>query len=91
MGRKIGLVIAYNGELFQGFQRQPHGNTIENSIEEVLLKHKVINQRFSPEIQYSAASRTDKGVHAIHQVISFNTDYNPDKVADIINNDLFPE
>lgn len=90
--KKIALIIAYNGSLYKGFQRQPHGGAVENHVEEVLLKNNVITGGFSSQqVDYSSSSRTDKGVHAIHQVIAFNTTKEPDEVINIINKELSPE
>ncbi len=89
---KIALIIAYNGKYFQGFQRQPHGKAIENFIENILLKNNVIEDRFSdPKVDYSSSGRTDKGVHAIYQVISFNSRKSSDEVIHIINKYLGPK
>jgi len=59
-------VIEYDGTSFHGFQFQPEGlRTIQGE----LLK--VLNQIFHKEIVISCAGRTDTGVHALNQVISF--------------------
>ncbi len=66
---KYAAVIEYDGTGFKGFQAQP-GNvrTIQGEVTsalEVLLKD---------YNQFSYAGRTDAGVHARHQVISFSTE-----------------
>ncbi|WFO76084.1 hypothetical protein J4526_04405 [Desulfurococcaceae archaeon MEX13E-LK6-19] len=89
--KKIALIIAYNGSLYKGFQRQPHGETVENSIEQVLVENNVIPSGFSDEeVDYSSSGRTDRGVHAVYQVISFNSFKEPSKVIEIINRMLSP-
>ncbi len=57
----FGFRLAYDGENFQGFQRQPSGSSVQASVERalsILLRHKI-------KIEFS--SRTDAGVHAYDQ------------------------
>lgn len=65
--RTIKLTVAYDGSAYQGFQKQPHGNTIQNIIEEFLAK--VCGE---PVVTFGSG-RTDAGVHAYGQIISFIT------------------
>lgn len=66
--RNIKVIITYDGTNYHGFQRQAgHLPTIQQSLEETLsslLKHPV---------SVNGAGRTDAGVHAMGQVISFQT------------------
>lgn len=62
------LVVAYDGARFHGFARQPDLETVQGSLETALSK------LFGDEIRTSAAGRTDAGVHALGQVISFVSD-----------------
>lgn len=90
--KKIALIIAYNGEYFRGFQRQPGQYAVENVLEETLFRENVVPGVFSDKkVEYSSAGRTDKGVHAIYQVIAFNSSYDEEEVVDIINKELFPK
>lgn len=59
------LLIAYDGEPFHGFARQPDLVTVQGSIEDALSK------LFGEDIRTSVAGRTDAGVHALGQVMSF--------------------
>lgn len=59
------LDISYFGEPFSGFARQPGQLTVQGSIEDAL---KTI---FSAEVETTCAGRTDAGVHALHQFVSF--------------------
>lgn len=59
--------MAYAGDLFQGFQHQANGRGVQNAIEKALL---AID---AAPIHLTAAGRTDSGVHATAQVISFET------------------
>lgn len=65
--RRIALTVRYDGTAFHGFQRQINGNTVQAELEKalsVLLREK---------ITVFAAGRTDSGVHALGQVIHFDT------------------
>ena len=61
------LDIAYFGEPFSGFARQPGQLTVQGSIEDAL---KTI---FRTEVDTTCAGRTDAGVHALHQFVSFES------------------
>jgi len=56
--------IWYRGECFRGFQSQPEGGTVQQRVEEVLAALQIPGRP-------TAASRTDKGVHARMQVLRF--------------------
>lgn len=62
------LDIAYFGKPFCGFARQVEELTVQGNIEEVLSKI------FCKNIETTCAGRTDSGVHAKHQFVSFNLD-----------------
>lgn len=64
---KIILIMEYDGTNYHGFQFQAHLPTIQGEIEKALRK--LIMER----IRVKAASRTDAGVHARGQVVSFRT------------------
>lgn len=60
--------LAYLGTSYFGWQSQTHRRTLQDHLEKALstlLRHSV---------QTIAASRTDSGVHAEHQVVLFRTD-----------------
>ncbi|MEO7804570.1 MAG: tRNA pseudouridine(38-40) synthase TruA [Actinomycetota bacterium] len=59
------LLVAYDGAPYHGFARQPDLATVQGVIEESLGK------LFGDEIKTSGAGRTDAGVHALGQVMSF--------------------
>jgi tRNA pseudouridine38-40 synthase len=66
-GRRIALLLQYDGTPFCGFQLQDEGDTIQGAIEgalKILLKH---------DCRITVAGRTDAGVHALGQVAHFNT------------------
>lgn len=64
---KVAALVAYDGTRFAGFQRQSadKGPTVQGEIEAVIL-------RIAGEpVPVEAAGRTDSGVHATGQVITF--------------------
>jgi len=67
--RNIRLTVAYDGTNYHGFQRQAesHGPTIQGTLEKVWTK------LVEEEITLAMAGRTDTGVHASGQVVSFRT------------------
>jgi len=70
---RFAVKVAYVGFNYNGYQRQKHTqNTIESKIIDALKRSNYISSL--PESKLQAASRTDKGVSAIGQVIAFSTD-----------------
>lgn len=61
------MVVEYDGTDFFGFQFQPKARTVQGEIERCLLQ---ITQE---QVRVAAAGRTDTGVHARGQVVSFRT------------------
>lgn len=59
------MTVAYDGSEFLGWQRQPGRRTIQGELE------KIISQIVSQPIQCVGSGRTDAGVHALGQVVSF--------------------
>jgi len=62
------LVVEYNGTAYAGSQRQAAEPSVQSCLEEALSK------LTGSEVTISLAGRTDAGVHARGQVISFQTD-----------------
>jgi len=65
--RFLKLTIAYDGTNYAGWQVQPNGRTIQEVLEKAL--HKITGE----SIRITASGRTDAGVHALGQVVSFST------------------
>ena len=64
---KIALGLEYDGTAFHGWQTQPSGNTIQDHLERALASF------VGSPIDTVSAGRTDAGVHAIGQVVHFET------------------
>lgn len=64
---RIAAIIEYDGSRFSGWQRQEQARSVQGVVEEALSK--VANE----PIQVTVAGRTDAGVHAMAQVIHFDT------------------
>lgn len=66
--RNIKLIVAYDGTEYNGFQKQL--GTGLPTVQEIL--ENTISRQMMREVKVVGASRTDSGVHALCQVISFN-------------------
>jgi tRNA pseudouridine38-40 synthase len=64
---RVALGLSYEGGRYEGWQSQPSGNTVQDQLEQAL-------SRFGDEpIRTLCAGRTDAGVHALMQVVHFDT------------------
>lgn len=61
--------VEYDGTDFQGFQVQVRARTVQGELE------KAIERITQKQVRVIAAGRTDAGVHAIGQVIAFDTSW----------------
>ncbi|HSJ37574.1 MAG TPA: tRNA pseudouridine(38-40) synthase TruA [Planococcus sp. (in: firmicutes)] len=68
--KRMKAVIAYEGSGFAGYQIQPESRTVQMELLKVL---KTIHK--GRDVQVVASGRTDAKVHAIGQVIHFDTDF----------------
>ena len=65
---RYALIVEYDGTRYSGFQYQNNANSIQEEIETAIA-------RFTGEaVRIKAAGRTDTGVHALGQVVAFDTD-----------------
>ncbi|MFC1898905.1 tRNA pseudouridine(38-40) synthase TruA [Chloroflexota bacterium] len=64
---RIVCIVEYDGTQYHGFQLQANSSTVQGEIEEALQK------LTGEEARVQSASRTDGGVHAKGQVVSFRT------------------
>ena len=84
----VALVVAYDGTEFHGFASQPGQRTVAGSLLEAL------EQSLHGDVAaFACAGRTDAGVHAWGQVVSFSTaaSVDLDQLARAINRRLGPE
>lgn len=65
--QRVALGLSYRGGAYQGWQSQPGGATVQDHLEEALA------QFADCEVRTSCAGRTDAGVHALNQVLHFDT------------------
>ena len=83
------LVVAYDGTEFRGFATQPDVRTVEGVLTDSL--EKVLRH---PPAGFTCAGRTDAGVHAWGQVVTFDADpadTAPDRLQAALNRMLAPE
>jgi tRNA pseudouridine38-40 synthase len=64
---RVALGIEYLGAAFSGYQIQPHAPSVQGALEHALT------QVADEPVSLDAAGRTDAGVHATGQVVSFQT------------------
>ena len=65
--KRIVLGVQYDGTPWQGWQTQPNGKTVQDRLEAAL-------QKFTQgPVDTICAGRTDSGVHALEQVVHFDT------------------
>ncbi len=78
--------LAYEGTGFHGYARQPRVRTVQGELEAALF-------RLTGEVETAVAGRTDKGVHATGQVVSFSSEADLDtgRLTRSLNRQLAPE
>jgi tRNA pseudouridine38-40 synthase len=67
---RIACGVEYKGSSYSGWQRQVHSSSIQQNVESAL------SQVANTQITIICAGRTDAGVHAMEQVIHFDTEIN---------------
>jgi tRNA pseudouridine38-40 synthase len=65
--KNIKMELAYDGTAYLGWQKTKTGASIEGCLQEVL--EKILQER----VALQAASRTDAGVHAVAQIVNFQS------------------
>jgi tRNA pseudouridine38-40 synthase len=64
---RVALGVAYRGQAYSGWQSQPGGRTVQDQLEAAL-------SAFADQpLRSISAGRTDAGVHALNQVVHFDT------------------
>ncbi len=65
--RRLALLVEYDGTAYHGFQSQKNAVSVQNTLEDALFRLTGERRRIK------GAGRTDAGVHALGQVVSFDT------------------
>ena len=65
---RLALGVGYRGQAYQGWQSQAGGRTVQDRLEHAL------SQFAAQPLRTVCAGRTDAGVHAINQVVHFDTE-----------------
>jgi tRNA pseudouridine38-40 synthase len=81
---RVALKLGYLGTDFEGYARQPGLRTVEGDLLRALEAAKVIR---SPN-EFRTGSRTDKGVSAVGNVVSVDTEFDPATIGAAINSRL---
>jgi tRNA pseudouridine38-40 synthase len=68
---RVVLGLSYDGSRYLGWQSQPEGNTVQDKLEDALRSFSgfAVDQR----VVTNCTGRTDSGVHALMQVVHFET------------------
>lgn len=84
---RFALTLEFDGTPFFGLQRQPHGPSVQQSVEEAA-------QRITgEEVTLASAGRTDTGVHALamRSHIDIEKDIEPFRLMEALNAQLRPD
>ncbi|MDH6312568.1 tRNA pseudouridine38-40 synthase [Parabacteroides sp. PFB2-10] len=81
------IYLGYNGKNYCGWQRQPNGTTVQESLEEALATY------LRKPVSVTGAGRTDTGVHARRMVAHFDWEESFDDLASLADklNRLLPK
>jgi len=85
---RLAFRIGYLGTGFSGSQVQPDKRTVEGEIALACTRAGLISDKRSSRLMLSG--RTDRGVHARCQILSFSTRY-PDRAVRALNGQLPPD
>ena len=77
----IKITACYDGTSYCGWQTQPNGVTVQETLENAIFK------AFNQTVKITGSGRTDSGVHARGQVASFSLDSSipPEKICKAVN------
>ena len=70
--KRIALGVQYDGAPWHGWQTQPDGQTVQDRLQAAL------RQFACTDVATTCAGRTDTGVHALEQVVHFDTELQRD-------------
>lgn len=68
-------ILEYDGTDFQGFQIQKNGRTVQEELECALVEFLPQSERKSGRVKTVGGGRTDAGVHAHGQAVSFRIEW----------------
>ena len=83
---RYALKFAYDGAGFDGYARQPEGNTVEGEVVKAMTCMGIIEDITTSRFQ--SASRTDKGVSAAGNVMAIDTEFNKEGIIQTLNSEL---
>ncbi len=83
---RVAVQCAYDGRRFHGFARQPQLRTVEGDLILALIQNGFIED--TKQSNFRAASRTDKGVSALGNMISFDTERSPHRIYEALQQGL---
>lgn len=66
MKERIALSLSYNGAAYHGWQRQTDQSSVQGALEQAIYKMS------GEHVTVVCAGRTDRGVHALNQVVHFD-------------------
>src|SRR5437868_10460521 len=66
--RNLKLILSYDGSDFSGWQVQPHAETVQGTLATAIGR--ITGEKVLPQ----GSGRTDAGVHALAQVVTFVTE-----------------
>lgn len=78
---RLAMIVEYHGKGYSGFQYQKNAPSVQMQIE------KSIESLTARPVRIKAAGRTDAGVHALGQVVAFDTsaNYTPETFLNALN------
>ena len=83
---RIAIKFAYDGREFHGYARQPQLKTVEGEVIKALVKYGSIED--TEESCFRSASRTDKDVSALCNVVAFNTNTSKKRILQELSDDF---
>lgn len=83
---RVAFKVAYIGTNYSGSQVQPSAPTIEGTMFKVLKELGIIDT--PKQANFKSAGRTDAGVHALGQVVAFDTDKPELAIPRVLNSKL---
>ena len=91
--RRVAVKIAYLGETFHGSQRQPEDLNLRTVESEILEKIHIVDKVPPEDADLKFASRTDAGVNALGNVVTFRTEFRDSflllRALNAVSNDVY--